>query len=78
MWKQIEGLDVEAKNLLQKSQQAKGSAKNMYKQKCLMALKKKKQLEQQVQKYNSQQNMMQQAVFNVEAAQNHKEMVHVC
>jgi len=40
----------------------------MYKQKALMALKKKKQLMDQAKKYNVQQNMLQQAVFNKEAA----------
>ena len=39
------------------------------------ALKKKKQLQQQVQKYNAHQNTLQQAAFNIESAQNHKEMV---
>jgi hypothetical protein len=40
----MEGLEAEAKNWLSKSKEAKGSARDMYKQKCLMALKKKKQL----------------------------------
>ena len=40
-----------------------------------MALKKKKQLEQQAQKYNAHQNTLQQAAFNIETANNHKEMV---
>ena len=35
----------------------------MYKNKCLMALKKKKQLEAQVKKYTQQQNVLQGAVF---------------
>lgn len=47
----------------------------MYKQRCMLALKKKKQLETQVKTYNSHQNMLQQAAFNVEAASGHKEMV---
>jgi hypothetical protein len=65
IYKQIEGLELEAKNNLKKSQESKGSAKEMYKQRCLLALKKKKQLEQQVKTYNSHQNMLQQAVFTV-------------
>jgi len=44
IYKQIEALEAEAKTFLQKSQHSKGSAKDMYKQKCLMALKKKKAL----------------------------------
>ena len=71
----MEGLEAEAKNWLSKSKEAKGSARDMYKQKCLMALKKKKQLEQQAQKLNNQQNTLQQAVFNIESANGHKEMV---
>ncbi len=62
----MEALEVEAKNYLAKSKEAKGSAKEMYKQKCLMALKKKKQLEQQAKSYNSHQNALQQAAFTVE------------
>ena len=60
---------------MRKSQETKGSAKEMYKQRCMLALKKKKQLETQVKTYNSHQNMLQQAAFNVEAASGHKEMV---
>jgi hypothetical protein len=44
----------------------------MYKQKCLMALKKKKQLEQQAKSYNSHQNALQQASFTMENVNNHK------
>ena len=68
----MEALDAQAKNYLSKTKESKGSAKDMYKQKCLMALKKKKQLQQQAQKLNNQQNMLQQAVFNIESASNHK------
>ena len=75
LYKKMEGLEQEAKNYLAKSQQTKGSTREMYKQKALMALKKKKQLMQQANKYNSHQNMLQQAVFTKEAAAGHKEMV---
>jgi hypothetical protein len=75
LWKQVEAQEAEAKNYLQKSQQSKGTAKEMYKQKAVMALKKKKQIQQQIQKLNSQQNMLQQAAFNVETVQGHKELV---
>ena len=44
----------------------------MYKQKCMQALKKKKQLEQQAKTLNAHQNTMQQAAFNLENAGNHK------
>ena len=74
----MEALESQAKNYLQKSKESKGSAKEMYKNKCLMALKKKKQLETQVKKYTQQQNMLQQAVFTKENVQAHKEMVKVC
>ena len=77
LYKKIEALESEAKGYLEKSQQTKGSTKEMYKQKALMALKKKKQLMQQANKYNSHQNMLQQAVFTKEAAEGHKEMVIV-
>lgn len=40
-----------------------------------MALKKKKQLEQQAKSYNSHQNALQQASFTMENVNNHKEMV---
>lgn len=77
LYKQIQALEQEAKNNLRKSQETKGSAKEMYKQRCMLALKKKKQLETQVKTYNSHQNMLQQAAFNVEAASGHKEMVRI-
>jgi hypothetical protein len=47
----------------------------MYKQKCMMALKKKKQYEQQAKTYNSHQNTLQQAAFTIENAGHHKEIV---
>lgn len=47
----------------------------MYKQRCLAALKKKKQLEMQAKTYNSHQNMLQQAVFTAENVSGQKEMV---
>jgi hypothetical protein len=53
IYKQIEGLELEAKNNLKKSHENKGLVKDMYKQRCLLALKKKKQLEQQVKTYSS-------------------------
>ena len=72
LYKQMEALEAEAKGYLHKSQQSKGSAKDMYKQKCLMALKKKKALEQQAKSLNAHQNILQQGIFNVEAANAHK------
>ena len=74
----MEVLEQEAKNYLQKSKESKGSAKDMYKNKCLMALKKKKQLEAQVKKYTQQQNVLQGAVFAKQSVQAHKDMVNVC
>lgn len=49
----------------------------MYKQRCLVALKKKKQLEMQAKTYNSHQNMLQQAVFTAENVSGQKEMVNM-
>jgi hypothetical protein len=49
----------------------------MYKQRCLLALKKKKQLEMQVKTYNSHQNMLQQAVFTAENINGQKDMVNM-
>lgn len=72
IYKQMEALEAEAKAFLQKSKASKGSARDMYKQKCLMALKKKKQLEQQAKSYNSHQNALQQASFTMENVNNHK------
>jgi phage shock protein A len=43
IYQQIEAAEQEAKNNLRKSQESKGSAKEMYKQRALIALKKKKQ-----------------------------------
>lgn len=47
----------------------------MYKQRCLMALKKKKALETQAKNYNSHQNALQKAAFTAETINGHKEMV---
>ena len=68
----MEALEAEAKNYLAKSKESKGSVRDMYKNKCLMTLKKKKQLEVQAKKYSQQQNMLQQAVFTTENVQGHK------
>ncbi len=75
IYKQIDELQRQAKANLKKSQESKGSAKQMYKQRCLIALKKKKQLEAQAKTYNSHQNMLQQAVFVGENISGQKEMV---
>jgi uncharacterized protein (DUF3084 family) len=72
LFKQCEALEAEAKANLLKSKESKGSAKEMYKQRCLLALKKKKAIEGQIKSLNGQQNMLQQAVFTTENIQNHK------
>jgi len=77
LYKQIEALELEAKNNLKKSQESKGSVKEMYKQRCLMALKKKKALETQVKNYNSHQNALNQVAFTAETINGHKEMVNL-
>ena len=56
-------LDNEAKELLEKSKKSKGSAREMYKQRCLMVLKKRKMYDNQLKNYMSQQMTLDQVAF---------------
>ena len=68
-------LDNEAKELLEKSKKSKGSAKEMYKQRCVNVLKKRKQYDNQLKNYMNQQFTLDQVAFTSESIQNTIEMV---
>lgn len=68
-------LDAEAKDLLEKSKKSKGSAKDMYKQRCVQVLKKRKQYDNQLKGYMNQQFTLDQVSFTSENIQNTIEMV---
>lgn len=68
-------LDNEAKELLEKSKKAKGSAKDMYKQRCVNVLKKRKQYDNQLKNYMNQQFTLDQVAFTSETIQGTIEMV---
>ena len=68
-------LDLEAKDLLEKSKKAKGSAKDMYKQRCVQVLKKRKQYDNQLKGYMNQQFTLDQVAFTSDNIQNTIEMV---
>lgn len=68
-------LDNEARDLLEKSKKAKGSAKDMYKQRCVNVLKKRKQYDTQLKNYMNQQFTLDQVAFTSESIQGTIEMV---
>ena len=68
-------LDAEAKDLLEKSKKSKGSAKDMYKQRCVQVLKKRKQYDKQLKGYMNQQFTLDQVSFTSENIQNTIEIV---
>ena len=63
-------LDAEAKELLEKSKKSKGSAKEMYKQRCVNVLRKRKQYDNQLKNYMNQQFTLDQVGFTSESIQN--------
>jgi charged multivesicular body protein 5 len=70
-------LDNEAKDLLEKSKKAKGTTKEMYKQRCVNILKKRKQYDNQLKAYMNQQFTLDQVAFTSENIQNTIEMVTI-
>ena len=56
-------MDNELKVLYEKSKTAKGSSKQMYRERCVQLLKKRKQYEQQLKNYMSQQFTLDQVAF---------------
>ena len=74
----IDKLQAEAKEYLSKAQGVKGAQKDMYKNKALMALNKKKQYEKQMRGYMNQQMTMEQLKMNTEAIKGQREMVEMC
>jgi charged multivesicular body protein 5 len=60
---------------LEKSKKAKGSARDMYKQRCVNVLKKRKQYDNQLKAYMNQQFTLDQVGFTSENIQNTIEMV---
>ena len=73
----VSKLDAEAKDLLEKSKKSKGSAKDMYKQRCMMVLKKRKLYDNQLKNAMNQQFTLDQVAFTSENIQNTLEMVFV-
>jgi charged multivesicular body protein 5 len=63
--------------MYQKVKTAKGSSKEMYKQRCTQILKQKKMYEQQLKQYMSHQNTLDQLAFTKDNIQNTLEMGHV-
>ncbi len=61
--------------MLEKSKKAKGSARDMYKQRCVNVLKKRKQYDNQLKAYMNQQFTLDQVGFTSENIQNTIEMV---
>ena len=57
-----------------KVKNAKGSSKEMYKQRCVQLLKKKKMYEQQLKQYMSHQNTLDQMAFTKDNIKNTLEM----
>ena len=65
------------KELYDKSKTAKGSSKQMYRQRCVQLLKKRKQYENQLRNYLSQQYTLDQVAFTKDTVQNNREMVRL-
>ena len=63
-------LDAEAKELLEKSKKSKGSTKEMYKQRCVAVLKKRKMYDNQLKQAMNQQITLDQVAFTSESIQN--------
>lgn len=63
--------------MYQKVKAAKGSSKEMYKQRCAQILKQKKMYEQQLKQYMSHQNTLDQLAFTKDNIQNTLEMGQV-
>ncbi len=63
------------RELYDKSKTAKGTSKQMYRQRCVQLLKKRKQYENQLKTYMSQQYTLDQVAFTKDSVQNHLEMV---
>ena len=70
-------VDKEMKELYDKSKTAKGSSKQMYRQRCVQLLKKRKQYENQLRNYLSQQYTLDQVAFTKDTVQNNLEMVRL-
>ena len=68
-------LDAEAKELLEKSKKSKGSSREMYRQRCLAVLKKRKLYDNQLKAYMGQQLTLDQVAFTADSIQNTLEMV---
>lgn len=63
------------KELYEKSKTAKGSSRQMYRQRCVQLLKKRRQYENQLRNYLSQQYTLDQVAFTKDTVQNNLEMV---
>jgi hypothetical protein len=63
------------RELYARSKTAKGSSQQMYRQRCVQLLKKRKQYENQLKSYMSQQYMLDQVAFTKDSVQNNLEMV---
>ena len=70
----ITGLEKEVAEMYAKVKNAKGSSKEMYKQRCIQLLKKKKMYEQQLKQYMSHQNTLDQMAFTKDNIKNTLEM----
>ena len=66
----ISGLEKEVAEMYAKVKNAKGSSKEMYKQRCIQLLKKKKMYEQQLKQYMSHQNTLEQTTFTKDNIKN--------
>jgi len=63
------------KELYERSKTSKGSSKQMYRQRCVQLLKKRRQYENQLRNYLSQQYTLDQVAFTKDTVQNNLEMV---
>lgn len=68
----MDKLQAEAKEYLAKAHATKGAQRDMYKNKALMALNKKKQYEKQMRGYMNQQMTIDQLSINTEMMKGHK------
>lgn len=63
------------RELYDKAKTARGNSKQMYRQRCVQLLKKRKQYEGQLKNYMSQQYTLDQVAFTKDSVQNNLEMV---
>ena len=73
----INNIDKELVELYKKAKTSKGSTAQMYKQRCVMAMKKKKMYQDQLDTYMNQQFSLDQIAFTKENIQNTNETVSI-